>query len=148
MNKVRNIIVGVLLCILLIGIYLNYQSNLSAKTLSSIPFGNISENILLFEQAGFEVENKNDVVTLKYKADNPTIEIQLYDNKTSVSPPNYRIRISRNPLGKGISSWLVLYADVYQEGQGYMKIWIDCWSSIDGHRKLVSLLKEMFDDLK
>ena len=148
MKKVRRIIAGVVLCILLLGIYFSNQSNiLSANILGSIQFGRISENVLVFEQAGFAVDNKNDVVTLRYKAENPTIEIQLWDNEASASPLIYRTHISRNPLGKGISSWLVLYADVYQEGQGYMKIWIACWSSMDGHRKLVALLRELFGAL-
>ena len=119
-------------------------TTLPKSILDEIQFSYIGERVDVYEQAGFDVEYVADTVILNNRAENPTIEIQLYGKGQSSTPIKYHINISRNPLGNSLSSWLVLHAQIYQEDQGYIKLWLDCSSPWDGREKLESLLDDLF----
>lgn len=136
---------SIFLCVLLIGVYSTIRfDTLSTEARNMINFKHISENVSVYEQAGFEIEQSGRTVILNNRADNPTIEIYLYNNELTDTPLEYRIQFSRNLLNPSIATWLVLYADVYQEGHGSMKIWLDCSSRMDGIRQLEVLIHELF----
>lgn len=144
-RKYRVVIGALLAGVLLAMIGVLHKCNtLSPEVIAAVRFSHVLENVSAYEQAGFEVEQKNSLVVLSNRAENPTIEMYLFDKDVDDATLKYNIRVSRNPLGNDISSWLVLYAVIAEDGQGSMKIWLDCSSPLDGHRQLEKLLVELF----